>query len=109
MSYGKKDEDSDQVMIKLDRTSVFQDGRRSPNRVGSPLTDYSSTIQLLSYITTEMSYATNETCRSLLYWREVPYKRSHHVVLWYLKAFPEQRPIVAADGLLDTERAFPYC
>lgn len=27
MSYIKKDEDADQVMIKLDRTSVFQDGR----------------------------------------------------------------------------------
>ena len=27
MSYVKKDEDADQVMIKLDRTSVFQDGR----------------------------------------------------------------------------------
>lgn len=26
MSYVKKDEDADQVMIKLDRTSVFQDG-----------------------------------------------------------------------------------
>lgn len=26
MSYMKKDEDADQVMIKLDRTSVFQDG-----------------------------------------------------------------------------------
>lgn len=27
MSYMKKDEDADQVMIKLDRTSVFQDGK----------------------------------------------------------------------------------
>ena len=27
MSYMKKDEDADSVMIKLDRTSVFQDGR----------------------------------------------------------------------------------
>ena len=26
MSYVKKDEDADQVMMKLDRTSVFQDG-----------------------------------------------------------------------------------
>jgi hypothetical protein len=32
MSYMKKDEDADQVMIKLDRTSVFQDGI-PPNRV----------------------------------------------------------------------------
>lgn len=27
MSYVKKDEDADQVMMKLDRTSVFQDGK----------------------------------------------------------------------------------
>lgn len=30
MSYMKKDEDADQVMIKLDRTSVFQDGMHTP-------------------------------------------------------------------------------
>jgi coatomer protein complex subunit gamma len=30
MSYMKKDEDADQTMIKLDRTSVFQDGERRP-------------------------------------------------------------------------------
>lgn len=30
MSYVKKDEDADQVMIKLDRTSVFQDGTLFP-------------------------------------------------------------------------------
>lgn len=26
MSYGKKDEDSDQTAVKVDRTSVFQEG-----------------------------------------------------------------------------------
>lgn len=31
MSYMKKDEDADQVMIKLDRTSVFQDGMEIAN------------------------------------------------------------------------------
>jgi hypothetical protein len=30
MSYMKKDEDADQTMIKLDRTSVFQDGTTLP-------------------------------------------------------------------------------
>ena len=35
MSYMKKDEDADQVMIKLDRTSVFQDGIL-PNRFFPP-------------------------------------------------------------------------
>lgn len=26
MSYGKKDEDADQAIVKVDRTSVFQEG-----------------------------------------------------------------------------------
>lgn len=36
MSYMKKDEDADQVMIKLDRTSVFQDGRTIPQWIYPP-------------------------------------------------------------------------
>ena len=27
MSYGKKDEDADQAIVKVDRTSVFQEGK----------------------------------------------------------------------------------
>jgi len=27
MSYGKKDEDADQAVFKVDRTSVFQEGK----------------------------------------------------------------------------------
>ena len=27
MNYGKKDEDADQTLLKVDRTSVFQEGR----------------------------------------------------------------------------------
>ena len=27
MSYGKKDEDADQAILKIDRTSVFQEGK----------------------------------------------------------------------------------
>lgn len=39
MSYMKKDEDADQVMIRLDRTSVFQDGMQSDNGLppGTPI------------------------------------------------------------------------
>lgn len=42
MSYVKKDEDADQVMIKLDRTSVFQDGTQpfSLSFLGYITTDY---------------------------------------------------------------------
>ncbi|KAJ6152539.1 hypothetical protein N7497_006858 [Penicillium chrysogenum] len=49
MSYMKKNEDEDQVMIKLDRTSVFQDGN-------SP----STPIQFLSYLAANMPNVTHE-------------------------------------------------
>jgi coatomer protein complex subunit gamma len=35
MSYGKKDEDADQAVFKVDRTSVFQEGKR-PMLRGQP-------------------------------------------------------------------------
>jgi hypothetical protein len=28
MSYGKKDEDADQALLKVDRTSVYQEGEK---------------------------------------------------------------------------------
>lgn len=31
MSYGKKDEDADQAIVKVDRTSVFQEGTGDPH------------------------------------------------------------------------------
>ncbi|KGO78244.1 hypothetical protein PITC_036120 [Penicillium italicum] len=37
MSYMKKNEDEDQVMIKLDRTSVFQDGVQSTTPPGASM------------------------------------------------------------------------
>lgn len=53
MSYGKKDEDSDQTVVKIDRTSVFQEGMKHQNfsQSRSTLADwpiYSSVIQLIS-------------------------------------------------------------
>lgn len=30
MSYGKKDEDADTGLVKIDRTQVFQEGRNQP-------------------------------------------------------------------------------
>jgi hypothetical protein len=32
MSYGKKDEDADLGLVKVDRTQVFQEGEESPLR-----------------------------------------------------------------------------
>ena len=33
MSYGKRDEDADQAIVKVDRTAVFQEGLRNPLNV----------------------------------------------------------------------------
>jgi hypothetical protein len=30
MSYGKKDEDADSALVKIDRTQVFQEGKQAP-------------------------------------------------------------------------------
>jgi len=38
MSYGKKDEDADSALVKIDRTQVFQEGKPDevpPTRVSS--------------------------------------------------------------------------
>jgi coatomer protein complex subunit gamma len=35
MSYGKKDEDADQAIVKVDRTSVFQEGKHTSNARGA--------------------------------------------------------------------------
>lgn len=32
MNYGKKDEDADTGLVKIDRTQVFQEGKRSASR-----------------------------------------------------------------------------
>lgn len=36
MSYGKKDEDADQAIVKVDRTSVYQEGIASTRSSGVP-------------------------------------------------------------------------
>ncbi len=48
MSYGKKDEDADQAIVKVDRTSVFQEGEivgalsRLPKLIHTWQHDYST-------------------------------------------------------------------
>ena len=40
MSYGKKDEDADQAIVKVDRTSVFQEGTLPKCAETALLTDF---------------------------------------------------------------------
>src|SRR4051812_14768908 len=101
MSYAKKDEDADQPGSKLDRTSVFQDGMAQKFPFPLPaktLTGHSALVQLVSYISTKMSSSPHEDCCAPFYWREIPDQRSYHSFLWHLEAFPEQGPVLTADG-----------
>lgn len=36
MSYGKKNEDADQAIVKVDRTSVFQEGKKRTTYAMTP-------------------------------------------------------------------------
>lgn len=42
MSYGKKDEDADSGLVKIDRTQVFQEGERVAKLCVCPCDDSSS-------------------------------------------------------------------
>lgn len=68
----KKDEDADQGMIKLDRTTVFQEGKlgfkqwAESTSIGVYLTIsfYSAIIQFVTDLAPKMSYTTHEACCS---------------------------------------------
>jgi hypothetical protein len=108
MSYVKKDEDADQGMIKVDRTSVFQEGMGS-NRSDPPKLKHNSpAIQHISCIPSKMSNSLDEDRSPPLHRREVPYERSHLPIFRHLQAFPEQRCFVTADGVSDYQRACKY-
>ena len=56
MSYGKKDEDADQGIVKVDRTSIYQEGRYYTSSQCTPHADlvYSTPLQLVPDITKKM-------------------------------------------------------
>ncbi|OGE58009.1 hypothetical protein PENARI_c001G02963 [Penicillium arizonense] len=60
MSYMKKDEDADQVMIKLDRTSVFQDARLFNSSPISPRTCRTLLTKIAVLMFTGEQFPTNE-------------------------------------------------
>ncbi|CAL5872691.1 uncharacterized protein PFLUO_LOCUS6958 [Penicillium psychrofluorescens] len=60
MSYMKKDEDADQVMIKLDRTSVFQDARLFNSSPISPRTCRTLLTKIAVLLFTGEQFPTNE-------------------------------------------------
>jgi hypothetical protein len=108
MSYGKKDEDADLGLVKVDRTQVFQEGEsatiphstlRLIGEVSHVLTVAGSTIvQQFANPAKKMPYPPDQDCAAALYGREVSDERSHDSVLRHLEALPEQRCQLATDG-----------
>lgn len=101
MSYSKKDEDGDAAIMKVDRTSVFQEGAHEAPLPPSPkshLTPASTIVQFLSHPTQKMSSSSHQDCPPSLHRGTISYQRSHDAFLWHLKAFPEQRCQFTTDG-----------
>ena len=101
MSYAKKDEDGDQTMVKLDRTSVFQDGKstKSPHGPTDCLLLLSTSIQQLSHISTKMPNPAYQNHFTPLHWRKIPDQRSDFPLFRHLQAISKQRCLVTADGI----------
>jgi hypothetical protein len=110
MSYVKKDEDADQMMMKLDRTTVFQDGVLLPNGKLATLADFlnSTVIQFVSHIAAEMSNSFNQDRCALVHRRAIPDERSHHFIFWNLEVVSKQGSFATANGLPDLERVGQY-
>jgi hypothetical protein len=89
MSYSKKDEDADQAIMKVDRTSVFQEGQRTPLGPPSQLNQDSPTVQLFTYTAAKMPNPPHKDCPSTLHGREISYERGDHPVLWHFEVVPK--------------------
>jgi len=102
MSFNKKDED-DGAIVKVDRTSVFQEG--GPDETYTPQNELllmiipSSHIQLITNLPETMPHSVDKDRTPPLHWRKVPDQRSNHSIFQYLKVVPEQRCLLTADGL----------
>ena len=102
MSYGKKDEDAEQAIVKVDRTSVFQEGWKGyyHSWQWQLLThEFSTVIQYLPNFSSKMPDPSHKNCSTSLYRREIPYQRSDFTFLRHFKALPEQGCLAQTDGL----------
>ncbi len=85
MSYGKKDDDADSGLIKVDRTQVFQEGElpQKPGQIDSneagwaaTLTEHtrSTVVQQLADSASKMSNPPDQDCPPAVYRREIPHQ-----------------------------------
>lgn len=130
MSYSKKDEDGDQAIFKVDRTTVFQEGTQHPEgqlhkfkasvmlllhrvllkklRLLTLGEMHSSPVQYIANITSKMSDTPDQNHLSPTHGREIPNVRSYLPFLWHYQAVPTSRCIVTANGLSCHQGAGKY-
>ena len=109
MSYAKKDEDAEQAILKVDRTSVFQEGKSGFFcSIWLVLTRNSSAVQFLTHIAVTMSTTTRKDRITLVHRREVSHERGDLSVLRHLEALPEQGCLPSADGVPHHQGASSY-
>lgn len=108
MSYGKKDEDVEGAILKVDRTAVFQEGRSSGQYLCS-VDHGSSTVQLLPHIAPKMSDPPYKDRSTSLHGGFISTERGYRFVLWHLQTFPEQRPLSTADDVSCLQGAGELC
>ena len=103
MSYGKKDEDADGAVLKVDRTAVFQEGGCKTWGFCCPFLltriAISSVVQLLAHLAPKMSHTSHQNRLTAVHRRVLPRERSDRSVLRNLQALPKQRSCVAADDV----------
>lgn len=111
MSYGKKDEDSEGSVLKVDRVAVFQEGKALLDQLLLTLLTrlFSSIVQLLPNITTEMSRPSYQNCFASIHRRCFPSQRSDRPFLRNFQALPEQGPLSPADDVPSLQGACELC
>lgn len=110
MNYSKKDEDADGSAVKVDRTSVFQEGvlalTSSTTRHLPSVTDTASPgVQYVPNCASTVPDPTHQDFSLAIHGREVPHQRSDVALLRHLEAVSEQRCQSPADGLPGHQRA----
>lgn len=110
MSYGKRDEDAEQAIVKVDRTSVFQEGLKQQNLPHWILLieQCSPIVQLISDFSSKMPNPPHQDRPPPLHRGKVSYERSYLPFLRHIQAFSKQRCVPTADGIFGYQGVGEY-